>query len=261
MTGERSDYSGREIVDVLDETYELHDADGDKVGDIAEVNPEFLVVRMDGGLFGSDRTIFVPRGQIAREDGSDWYLGIDKDELESMGWDTPQGSYQTTTADVDATQTIQETGTDYDAATTGTAATGTRLRRYEEELQAQTTSREAGEVSITKDVVEEVQTIEVPVTREEVRIERRPVSGEATTGEVGSDAFASDSIRVPVMAEEVEVRKVARPVEEIEIEKVQVQDTERVQETVRKETFDVDGDDAASSMDVAQGSRLGGSTS
>jgi stress response protein YsnF len=42
------------------------------------------------------------------------------------------------------------------------------------------------------------------------------------------------------MAEEVEVRKVVRPVEEIEVTKSQTQDTRSVEDTVRREEFDVD---------------------
>src|SRR5687768_1193610 len=90
MTGQRSPYTGRGIVDVLEETFELHDADGDKIGDIAEIGPEYLVVRTGGGLFGRDeRLYYVPRSEVAREEGDDWYLAIDKDQLETMGWDKP----------------------------------------------------------------------------------------------------------------------------------------------------------------------------
>ncbi|MDQ3554080.1 MAG: YsnF/AvaK domain-containing protein, partial [Chloroflexota bacterium] len=54
------------------------------------------------------------------------------------------------------------------------------------------------------------------------------------------DAFSGESISVPVMEEQVEVRKVPRAVEEVEISKVQTQDTEVVSDTVRKEQVDID---------------------
>jgi uncharacterized protein (TIGR02271 family) len=248
MTGERSPYSGQQVVDVLDETYELHDTDGDKIGDIIEINPEFLVVRTGGGLFGGDeRMYYVPRRAIAREDGDDWYLGIDKSELDNMAWDRPPtssewslGQDRSAEQDWQAEQTSTETPPT--ATSSGDDRTGTRIRRYEEDLETRKTAQQAGEVTVSKDVVEEKRTIEVPVTREEVRVERRPVGGESTTDD--SDAFSGETIRVPVMEEQVAVSKVARPVEEIEVEKVQTQDTERVEDTIRKERFDVSGDES-----------------
>jgi uncharacterized protein (TIGR02271 family) len=101
--------------------------------------------------------------------------------------------------------------------------------------------REVGEVVVTKNVVEDVKTIEVPIRREEVHVERRPVTDGSTRDDYSTDgAFSSERISVPVMEEDVEVRKVARPVEEIEITKTASQDTQRVEETVRREEFDVD---------------------
>jgi len=92
---------------------------------------------------------------------------------------------------------------------------------------------------VTKNVVEETKTIEVPVMREEVRIERHAASDTTASGD-HPDAFSGESISVPVMEEQVEVRKVPRAVEEIEISKVQTQDTEVVSDTVRKEQVDID---------------------
>ena len=88
MTNQRSAYSGRPIVDYLEETYTLYDAGGDKIGEIVEVNPDFLVAESDGGFLGlgERRTYHVPRAYIAREDGQDWYLSIDKDAIESVEW-------------------------------------------------------------------------------------------------------------------------------------------------------------------------------
>ena len=75
----------------------------------------------------------------------------------------------------------------------------------------------------------------VPVTREEVTVERRPVTGAAST-----DArFENDEIRVPLTEEEVVVDK--RPVakEELVINKHQVQDQKVVEADLRKERAEV----------------------
>jgi len=248
-TKQESPYTGRPVVDWADRTYELRDVDGDKVGRIVEVNPDFLIVQDDGGWFGSDQTYYVPRSAV-REDADDWYLTIDKDELQAQGWtEAPTTSAWANDGATDQQGTQTGAG---DQASAGLQAnaddqasgrlegTGTRIRRYEEDLEATKSMQEAGEVVVTKQVVEDTKTIEVPVRREEVRVERHAVSDAATsTGDTDASAFQGDSIRVPVMEEQVEIRKVPRAVEEIEISKVATQDTERVEDTVRREEVDI----------------------
>jgi uncharacterized protein (TIGR02271 family) len=107
---------------------------------------------------------------------------------------------------------------------------------HEEELTATTRSREVGQVEITKDIVSEQRTLEVPVTEERVRVERRVVDRAAG---VDDTAFQEGVIEVPLMAEEVELQKRTRVAEEIEIGKEAVQRTEQVAGTVRREVVDV----------------------
>lgn len=247
MTTQRSTYSGRPIVDDLDETYTLYDADGDKIGDIVEVNPDFVLAESDGGFLGlgERRTYYVPRTHIAREVGADWYLTIDKDDIEAMGW---------TAAPTSSAFASEEWLTEYGYGAEARVAPEpgrTRMIRFEEDLEAQAVARQAGEVTVRKDVVEETQTIEVPVRHEEVRVERRPVTdATAAIDEAGATAFreTAEEIRVPVMEEEVEVRKVARPVEEVVVSKDTREETRQVSDTVRKERFDIE--DASERGDV-----------
>ena len=111
-----------------------------------------------------------------------------------------------------------------------------RVQRTEEELAAGTTEREAGSVQVRKRVRTDRESIEVPTRHEEVSVERVPVSeGEASEAEIGED-----EVRVPLTEEEVVVEK--RPVakEEIRVRKDVVEDTEVVEEDVRREEVDVD---------------------
>ncbi|MBV9329759.1 MAG: YsnF/AvaK domain-containing protein [Chloroflexi bacterium] len=128
----------------------------------------------------------------------------------------------------------------YAGETTGVAAGPTRsqtagsqtLELREEELQARKTPVQTGEVTLGKDVIEQQRTMDVPVTREEVYVERRAVDRPADRPiEPGSEK----TIDVPVREEQVEVEK--RPVvyEEVEVGKQQVQETQRVSDTVRRE--------------------------
>lgn len=239
MTSDTSDYTGREVVDRVG-GIDLYTSDDEKVGHIAEVGTDYIVVE-SGDVF--DRAMYLPRTAISESDDDRWYVQGDVWQFATESWTgdgaVSSGAMNSAAADTSYGQTDKS----YDQQTAARTATDTdadsqRIQLHEEELQAQKTAREAGQVVLTKEVVEETRTIEVPVTREEVRIERRPVSGEAT-GE-DANAFTGDTIRVPVMEEQVEVRKVPRAVEEIEISKTRTQDTERVEDTVRKEHLNVD---------------------
>jgi len=107
-----------------------------------------------------------------------------------------------------------------------------RLQLREEELRARTEAVQAGEVQLRKEIVAEERTLEVPVTREEVVIERRPVEGyRPADSDIGTD----EEIRVPVMEEQVTVEKQPVVVEEIDVGKRVIEETERVSGTVRRE--------------------------
>lgn len=110
-----------------------------------------------------------------------------------------------------------------------------RVQRIEEELRAGTREREAGAVNVRKRVRTDRERLEVPKRREEVTVERVPVEGEATEAEIGDD-----EVRIPVTEEEVVVEK--RPVvrEEIRIRKEAVEETETVEEDVRREEVDIE---------------------
>ena len=100
-----------------------------------------------------------------------------------------------------------------------------RVQRSEEELRAGTREREAGAMKVRKRVRTDREQIEVPTKHEEVTVERVPVEGEATEAQIGED-----EVSVPVTEEEVVVDKRA----------VAKEDTEVVEEDVRREEIDVE---------------------
>jgi len=128
------------------------------------------------------------------------------------------------------------------ATATGMAAASTHrggdtIEVKEEELHAEKRPVEAGEVRVRKEVHTENKSIEVPVQREEVVIERTPVHGRAASGAVIGEG---EEIRIPVREEEVDVTKRAVVKEEVKVGKHVVQDTERVSGQVRKEEVHVE---------------------
>jgi uncharacterized protein (TIGR02271 family) len=110
-----------------------------------------------------------------------------------------------------------------------------RVQRTEEELAAGTREREAGEVRVQKNVRTERESVAVPTRHEEVSVERVPLEGEASEAEIGDD-----EVSVPVTEEEVVVSKQPVVKEELRIRKDVVEDTEVVEEDVRREEIDVD---------------------
>jgi uncharacterized protein (TIGR02271 family) len=120
-----------------------------------------------------------------------------------------------------------------------------RVQRSEEELRAGTREREAGAMKVRKRVRTDREQIEVPTKHEEVTVERVPVEGEATEAQIGED-----EVSVPVTEEEVVVDKRAVAKEEIRLRKDVVEDTETVEEDVRREEIDVeDATERGSSTD------------
>jgi uncharacterized protein (TIGR02271 family) len=113
-----------------------------------------------------------------------------------------------------------------------------RVQLREEELRARKETVQTGEAVVRKDVVTERQSVDVPVTREEAYVERRPVTPHpADSADFGT---GREEIRVPVREEQVRVEK--RPVvtEEVTVRKQPVRETERVSGTVRKEVARVE---------------------
>ncbi|HLX59610.1 MAG TPA: YsnF/AvaK domain-containing protein [Ktedonobacteraceae bacterium] len=122
-----------------------------------------------------------------------------------------------------------------------------RLKLRAEQLQVYKQPVQSGEVGIHKEVVSEQQTIDVPVSHEEVYIERRAGSGQISDTPIGE----GETLRVPVSAEQVQVNKQTVETGEVALGKRALQGTQKVTDTVRHEEarveqqgdVNVEGDD------------------
>jgi uncharacterized protein (TIGR02271 family) len=139
------------------------------------------------------------------------------------GYGAPRPSAQTTDYAATAPTTAQGAVADTEE--------GRRMQLREEQLQVNKQPVQTGEVRLGKEVVTEQQTLNVPTTREGVSIERRPASGEVSDSPIGE----GETLRVPVSAEQVNVSKQTAQTGEVAIGKRQVQETQQVQDTVRRE--------------------------
>ena len=111
--------------------------------------------------------------------------------------------------------------------------------RSEEQLNVSKDRVETGEVRLRKYVVNETETVEVPVEREEVRVVREPITDADRANYDGN--IGEQEASVTLSEDRVNVSKESVPVEKVSLEKDTVRDTETVSEEVRKERFETDG--------------------
>jgi uncharacterized protein (TIGR02271 family) len=228
--------------------YEVYDPSGEKIGKVDDLfvdesdNPEYIGVKM--GFLGTKSTL-IPWEAVRRTDdeGRRIEVSVDKETAkDGPTFDddreiTPEFEAQVYSYyGLQRATTTEERGA-YEAHQ-GAVPTGEdelRVQRTEEELRAGTREREAGAVRVRKRVRTDRERMEVPTRREEVYVDRVPVDRE--TSEANID---DEEIRVPLTEEEVVVEK--RPVakEEVRIRKEVVEDTEVVEEDVRREEIEID---------------------
>lgn len=112
------------------------------------------------------------------------------------------------------------------------------IQLKEEKLDVNTHDVTTGEVDIHKHVVNDTETVEVPVKREEIVIERKPVTDQSSQG---TDAnLEDDTITIPIKEEQVDVSKHTVVREEVGIHKEEHEDVEKVTEDVSREELDID---------------------
>ncbi|MDQ3094530.1 MAG: PRC and DUF2382 domain-containing protein [Actinomycetota bacterium] len=173
--------------------------------------------------------------------GSDATTGDVQDRsMSDMNADAGYSDRPLGTADVDR----DDSGRDYDAGTTGRDTSGPTtddaVTRSEEELHVGTREQETGKVRLRKHIVTENVTQTVPVQREEVSIEREPIT-DANVGDATSGPAISEEEHEMTLSEEVPVvEKQAVPKERIRLDKDVTTDEAQVSEDVRREEIDVD---------------------
>jgi uncharacterized protein (TIGR02271 family) len=239
------------------------DRDGDKIGTITDIyldgetdRPEWALVNT--GLFGTRQT-FVPLAQ-ATEEGDQLRVPYEKAQVKDapnveadgqLSEDEEAALYRHygldyDTVTVDSGLPAQETGTGY-ADTTGTTTAGEQGRatdeamtRSEEELQVGTRQRERGRVRLRKYVVTEPVTQTVPVQREEVRLEREPVTDANIDAAMSGPDITESEHEVTLREEEPVVEKRVVPKERVRVDKDVATEEREVSEEVRKERIEPD---------------------
>jgi uncharacterized protein (TIGR02271 family) len=241
------------------------DADGDKIGTVDSIylddqtgEPEWALVNT--GLFGT-KSSFVPLAQAASS-GDQVQVPYDKQLVK----DAPRVDTDQHLSEAEEQQLWRHYGLDYDSRyTTDTAdrdrdgvyddvqdsavgrdtsgpTTDDAMTRSEEELRVGTTQRERGRARLRKYVTTETQQVTVPVQREEVRVEREPITDANLDAATSGPAISEEEHEVTLREEEVVVDKRAVPKERVRLDTETVTDERQVSEEVRKEQIQVEGD-------------------
>jgi uncharacterized protein (TIGR02271 family) len=240
--------------------YDAVGPDANKLGTIEDIyldqdtgEPEWVALKT--GMFGG-KLSFAPLSQ-AHQDGDTIVLPYEKDQIKNAPRVEADGALsQEEEAELyryyglDYSETHSETGLpaggsderdpvghDVSGPTTDDAMT-----RSEEELRVGTTRREAGRARLRKYVVTEEETVTVPVQREEVRVEREPITDANVDDAMDGPAISDEEHEVVLHEDEPVVETRAVPKERVRMNKDTVTEQETVTEQVRKERIDVDGD-------------------
>jgi uncharacterized protein (TIGR02271 family) len=227
----------------IDNGWDVFGADGDKVGDVHEVQPHYIVVSK-GFFFPTER--YVPVSAITNVDDDRVYLSVSKDQIDGMGWDTvpDADTFVTTNSNVGGYTGSPATVTETDYVDTTVERDELHVPVVEEQLAVDKRQVQRGSVHVHKDVIEDVQTVNVPLREEEIVVERHAVDRAVDASTIPADAFQESDIEIPLRGEEVDVTKQAVVREEVDISKTVRERNEQVSDTVRREEVVVDEVDA-----------------
>jgi len=255
--------------------------DGSKIGKVSQIfldddtsRPEWVTVST--GLFGGAES-FVPLRDATvsgddlrvpftkdivkdapRVSDSDGHLERDEeDELYRYYGIAGESTHGTAGQAADTTGT-----TDLTAGTTGDASgtvghdtsgptTDDAMTRSEERVDIGTERRSAGKARLRKYVVTENVTQTVPVSHEEVRVEREPITEGNRDQALSGGDLTSEEHEVELTEERVVVQKETVPVERVRLGKETVTEEQQVDEEVRKEQIEADTGDAGVRGDAA----------
>ncbi len=275
------------IDDILSGKGNVLDSQGTKIGAAGQIylddqsgDPSWVTVKT--GLFGTSES-FVPL-EGANADNNDVTVRYSKDQIkdapriEADGALSPEeenslyrhyglggGHQDTTTAPVPGAgknQNSNEPGfqpgderidRSGDGKTVGHDTSGPTtddaMTRSEEQLRVGTETREAGKARLRKYVVSENVTQRVPVRKEEVRIEREPITDANRGDAMDGPAIREEEHEVVLHEDKVVVDKETVPVERVRLNKETVISEETVSDEVRKEKIEMHDTDKPSKKD------------
>ncbi|MEP6695888.1 MAG: PRC and DUF2382 domain-containing protein [Pseudonocardiales bacterium] len=232
-----------------------YDQNEEKIGKISQVfcddqtgEPEFVTVNT--GLFGTSET-FVPISN-ATFDGDRVLVAFDKSLVSDAPRVTAEDGHLSQEEEehlyrhygLERSEQPSDSGLPAGQAPQPRPAADDSgaMTRSEEELRVGTEQVQAGRARLRKYVVTEEQQVPVTTTREEVRVEREPITGADREGAVTGSELGEEDQEIILHREQPVVQTEAVPVERVRLGKEQVTEEQTVSGEVRKERIDIDTD-------------------
>jgi uncharacterized protein (TIGR02271 family) len=234
----------------------LKDRNGDKIGTIDAVYFDQQTGKLEWalvntGLFGT-KSSFVPLAGASSQD-DDVVADVDAEQVKEAPKIAPDGEI----SEQQEAELFRHYGIDYTSEGSVTATddrndavghdtsgptTDDAMTRSEEELRVGTAQRERGRARLRKYVVTEEVQQTIPVQREEVRVEREPITDANIADATSGPEISDEEHEVTLHDEEPVVEKRTVPKERVRLDKETVVDEQTVSEEVRKEQIEADGD-------------------
>ncbi|GAB3918560.1 hypothetical protein GCM10011575_34170 [Microlunatus endophyticus] len=245
----------------------VYDAQRDKIGRIGQIyldneNGEPKWVTVSTGLFGTSES-FVPLTD-AVADGDDIVVAFGKEQVKDAPRIEPDGvlspeeehqlyfyyriehgdhGHHETAQTVTGDATGNADTVDRDSGNPPASDSDAAMTRSEERLNVGTRTEEVGRVRLRKYVVTENVTQTVPVSHEEVRVEREPITDANRDQALTGPDISEDEHEVVLHQERPVAEKEAVPVERVRLDTDTVTDEESVSEEVRREEVEVEHPD------------------
>jgi uncharacterized protein (TIGR02271 family) len=247
---------------------DLAASDGSKLGRIEEIyldtdtnQPEWALIHT--GLFGTKQTFVPLRDAVPGQD--ELRVPYEKSLVKDAPSIDPDGQlsqseegqlyrhygidYGTTGTTGDITGTTGTTGgitgtTGTSGGTVGEDVSGPEtdqaMTRSEEQLRVGTTERETGRVRLRKYIVTDEVQQTVPVRREEIRLQREPITDANRDAAMSGGDLTEEEHEVTLHTEEPVVEKRTVPKERVRLDKDVEIEQRTVTEDVRREEIDID---------------------
>jgi uncharacterized protein (TIGR02271 family) len=235
------------------------DTDGTKIGKIGQVylddqTGEPVWVTVKTGMLGSKQNFAPLYG--SKPAGDDIQLGVSKDliqaaptvdddgHLEDNENDALYQHYAGHLGDRPAPQHRDDGRRDLagepgvQGRDTSGPTTDNAMTRSEEQLHVGTENVETGTARLRKYIVTENVTTTVPVSREEVRLEREPITDANRGAAMSGGDITEEEHEITLHSERPVVSKQTVPVERVKLGTETVTGQQEVSETLRKERID-----------------------
>jgi uncharacterized protein (TIGR02271 family) len=228
MSTEQGDINWDEVI-----KKEARGKNDEDLGEVQEVKDTYVLVQK--GLINKEK-FYIPQSEVESYDGDILRFRLSEDDVRSK--------YQSDTPPHLSSVDNNVNNIESEPKQEDSESESTRVPLIEEKLNVSKREVIYKEASLIKEPVRETKTVEVPLTYEELIVERRPPT-EATTSqhELKPPVTAREEIKIPLKREEVEVKKEPYVKEEVVVKKRRTEERKTITEEVKSERL-VDDDNA-----------------